>query len=354
MNNYPEAKASQKQLISCSVVGARGYSGLETARLLLQHPQVQLKSCFATAAFTLADELSNPKAKLVKCLSITEIMDHLTDVVFLATPAEVSMELAPKILAQGKKVIDLSGAFRLKKNDYRKWYGFEHTDESWLKKAQYGLTAWAGPAKGEVLIANPGCYATAITLALIPLLKNDLVVENSIVIDAKSGATGAGKKAVENLMFNEVEGECLPYKVGRHQHYPEILEAVELFAGKKIEAHLTTSLLPIRRGIIAGIYAQVKKGVVLEDIENAYGSAYDEKVLIRHGRLRNEPGLVLLKKVVGTAKTQISYELDSSRLYVFSCLDNLLKGAASQALENLNRLFDLPVETGLNQLEGLT
>lgn len=354
MNNYPEVKTSRKNSISCSVVGARGYSGLELAKLLLQHPQVNLTHCYATSDFKLSDDVSNPKAQHVKCLPIADLMSNLTDVVFLATPDEVSLDLAPKILAAGKKVIDLSGAFRLKKNDYAKWYGFEHNEKELLQKAHYGLTAWAGPSRGENLIANPGCYATAIAMALIPLLKNDLIFADSIVIDAKSGATGAGKKAVENLMFNEVDGECLPYKVGRHQHYPEVQEAVEKFSGKKIEAHLTTSLLGVRRGIIAGVYAKVKNGITLKDVEKAFVEAYGDHKLVRFGLLTKEPALASLKKVVGTGKTQISYEIESSRLYVFSCIDNLLKGAASQALENMNRLFDLPVETGLNQLEGLT
>jgi len=284
----------------------------------------------------------------------SEIMNNLTDVVFLATPAEVSLALAPKILAAGKKVIDLSGAFRLKQNDYKKWYGFEHTEKNLLAEAQYGLSPWIGPASKEKLVANPGCYATAITLALIPLLKNNLIKEDSVVIDAKSGTSGGGKKAAENLLFTEVDGECLPYKVGRHQHYPEIIEALEKFGGKKMEVHLTTSLLPVRRGIIAGVYAQLHSDKNLQDVEAAFAQAYNEYPLVSFGSVQKQPGLMSLKKVVGTAKTHISYEVVGQRLYVFSCLDNLLKGAASQAIENFNRLSDLPLATGLNHLEALT
>ena len=136
MHNYTRAKTPEKQRISCSVVGARGYAGLETARLLLQHPQAELSACFATRAFRLSDFLTNPTAQQIPCLPESEIMHPLSDVVFLATPAEVSMTLAPKILAAGKKVIDLSGAFRLKKNDYKKWYGFAHTEPALLSQAQ--------------------------------------------------------------------------------------------------------------------------------------------------------------------------------------------------------------------------
>jgi len=356
MHNYSRVNAQQNgknsKLSTCSIVGARGYAGLETARLLLQHPHARLVNCFATSEFKLSDYLANPTAKNVVCLSDSEIMQNLTDVVFLATPANVSLDLAPKILAAGKKVIDLSGAFRLKKNDYKKWYGFEHTEATLLANAQYGLSPWVGPSATN-LVANPGCYATAITLALIPLLKDNLINETSIVIDAKSGTSGAGKKASETMLFTEVDGECLPYKVGKHQHYPEIIETLEAFSGKHIEAHFTTSLIPVRRGIIAGIYAQLKPGINMQDVEHVYASAYGDYELVRFGAVQKEPALMSLKKVVGTAKTHISYEVDGNRLYVFSCIDNLLKGAASQAIENFNRISDLPVATGLGHLEGL-
>lgn len=340
--------------ITCSVVGARGYTGLETARLLLQHPNVQLTHCFATAEFTLSHYLSSPRAAKVVCLSDLEIFNHLTDVVFLATPAEVSLKLAPKILAHGKKVIDLSGAFRLKKHDYQSWYGFEHTEKAWLAKAEYGLAPWVGPSKGANLVANPGCYATAISLALAPLLKNDVIAPHNIVIDAKSGATGAGKKASENLLFTEVEAECLPYKVGRHQHTPEIFEALEQFSGKQIDAHFVTSLLPVRRGIIAGIYSNLNPGQTIDDVKKAFAQAYESYALVSHDEMKHNSSLVSLKKVVGTGKTHISYEVVGQKLYLFSVIDNLLKGAASQAIENLNRLSDLPLTTGVDHLEVFT
>ncbi|OFZ10824.1 MAG: N-acetyl-gamma-glutamyl-phosphate reductase [Bdellovibrionales bacterium RBG_16_40_8] len=339
--------------MTCSIVGARGYVGLELARLLLHHPRAALTHCFATSEFKLANYLSSKNATRVECLPDSEIFNYLTDVVFLATPAEVSLQLVPKIIAQGKKVIDLSGAFRLKKNDYLAWYGFEHTEKKILAKAQYGLSPWAGPSTG-MLIANPGCYATAITLALIPALKNGLINENNIVIDAKSGTTGAGKKASENLLFTEVDGECLPYKVGRHQHYPEIVEAIEVVTNKKIEAHMTTSLLPVRRGIIAGIYSQLHNKKTIKDVEAAFAEAYREYSLISYGNLEASPKLLSLKNVVGTARAHISYKVDGQKLYLFSCIDNLLKGAASQAIENFNRISDLPISTGVSHLEALT
>ncbi|MES2857445.1 MAG: N-acetyl-gamma-glutamyl-phosphate reductase, partial [Bdellovibrionota bacterium] len=278
--------------VTCSVVGARGYAGLETARLLLRHPNAELTHCFATSAFDLTTLLGSDKASKVECLSDKEITNHLTDVVFLATPAEVSLELAPKIVKLGKTVIDLSGAFRLKKNDYLKWYGFEHTNAQALNFAQYGLAPWVGPATGAKLVANPGCYATAIALALIPVLKAGLIDETSIVIDAKSGTTGAGKKAAENLLYTEVDGECLPYKIGKHQHYPEIQEAIEQFSGRTIDAHMTTSLLPVRRGIIAGIYGKLEAGKTLKDVEAAFEDSYADYPLVNFGAASEKPGLL--------------------------------------------------------------
>jgi N-acetyl-gamma-glutamyl-phosphate reductase len=338
-----------KNRIKCSIVGARGYAGLETARLLLSHPHADLTHCFATSSFDLP--LTHPRARKVVCLADSEILNHVTDVVFLATPAEVSMELAPKLLGRGLRVIDLSGAFRLKFSDYAKWYGFAHTESAALAGAVYGLAPFAGPSKGEKLIANPGCYATAIELALIPLLRANVIEASSIVIDAKSGTTGAGKKASEAMLYSEVEGECRPYKIGQHQHYPEIVEACEQFAGVKIDAHMSTSLLPLRRGIIAGIYAKLKADVDEQMISDAFTKAFEGYPLVEVGRAT--PDLMSLKRVVGTGRTQISYSVDGQKLYVFSVIDNLMKGAASQAVENFNRLTDQPIATGLTHLEAL-
>lgn len=348
-----EMKAQSNAKFSCAIVGARGYAGLEAAKLLLRHPNAELKACFATSDFELSNFLMTVSSRQVACLPDSELMNNLADYIFLATPAEASLEMAPRLLAAGKTVIDLSGAFRLKQNDYKKWYGFEHTAQPELKLAQYGLSPWAEPNQKQMLIANPGCFATAVILALIPLLKENVISKDGLVIDAKSGATGAGKKAAENLLFTEVDGECLPYRVGRHQHYPEIVEAVEKFSGVQIDAHFTTSLLPVRRGIIAGVYARLQPNQTLETVQAAFEKAYAGYELLMHAPMSVNSGLVSLKKVVGTAKTHISYTTQGDKLYVFSSLDNLMKGAASQAVENFNNLSGLPVHTGLAQLEAL-
>lgn len=354
-------KSQIKDRMNCSIVGARGYSGIELARVLLQHPFAELKYCFATSEFRLSDYLNSEDAAKVVCLTDDKFEDilktNLIDVVFLATPAEVSLKLAPMIVAAGKKLIDLSGAFRLKENSYQKWYGFSHTEDELLKKAQYGLLPWAKPLgsqlRDEKIVANPGCFATAVAMALIPLIKDHVISTENIVIDAKSGATGAGKKATEKLLFSEVDGECLPYKVGCHQHYPEIIESIAAFTGKTIDAHFTTSLLPIRRGIIAGIYGRLVSGKTIDDVEKALANAYSGYPLVNFAAVGKNSNLLLLKRVIGTGKTHISFEVQDDKIFVFSCIDNLMKGAASQAVENFNRILDLPIETGITGLEAI-
>lgn len=336
-HNYSAAM----QVKTASIVGARGYSGQELARLLLSHPAVKLTHAYATTAFDLSAEIFDDRAKDVKCLTQEHLISNLTDIVFLATPAEVSLELAPKIMDAGKIVIDLSGAFRLKAADIAKWYGFEHTAKAQLAVADYGLAPFCGPMpKNTQLVANPGCYATSISMALIPLLKRGLIETDGLVIDAKSGTSGAGKKPSEAQLFAEVTGECLPYRVGRHQHLPEIQEAVTLFSKKTIDPHFNTHLLPVKRGIIASIYAKTS-AKSLDQVEGAYTEEFANYKLVRHGR--DISRFAKLSPVQGTPYTHISYELIGNKLYVFSVIDNLMKGAASQAVENLNRHLDLPL-----------
>jgi N-acetyl-gamma-glutamyl-phosphate reductase len=261
------------------------------------------------------------------------------------------------------KVVDVSGAFRLKDAEsYLQWYGFEHKHPDLLATAQYGLSPFLAETAGPnterptpALIANPGCYATAVQMALIPLLKLNLLQTETIVIDAKSGTTGAGKKAAESQLFAEVESECLPYKIGKHQHFPEICEHIENFTTSKVNPIFSTTLIPVRRGIIAGIYAQLQTGVTLADIEKAYQKAYANYPLVRFGPAHQAEGapLLSLKKVVGSARTHLAYSVDGSKLYLYSSIDNLMKGAATQAIENMNYLWGWPAQTGLLHREGL-
>lgn len=348
---------SGKSPAKVAIVGARGYAGVDLARILLRHPEVQLTACFAgESAFSLETYLPEESAKSVQILPVGEITQHLSGLtaVFLATPAEASVELTSKILSANPdvKVIDLSGAFRLDAEGTKKWYGL--SESPYLAQAHYGLVPWSGPfSKTTRLISNPGCYATASLMAILPLLKAGIIDPRTLVIDAKSGATGAGRKASENLLFCEVDGECLPYRIGKHQHVPEIVRYVEKFTGALIDPIFSTHLLPVRRGILASVYARMTKTCSNDDIASIYSEAYSQYPLVRHGLATDQNRAhMTLKRVAGSARTEIRYLVEGDKLHVFSLIDNLLKGAASQAVENLNRVLDLPVATGLNELEG--
>lgn len=389
--------------IPVGIVGARGYSGLELARLLLRHPGARLSSCFATSPFRLGDHLPEKAARAVPGRSINDLFPAIAgeglQVIFLATPVEISLDLAPKLMEVGVHVIDLSGAFRLQQGSeqacataYREWYGVNHPALGLLKQAEYGLVPWIlrkesigkenaessdGGFDGRAalansanppetprprLIANPGCFATAILMGLLPLLKEGLIDPASVVIDAKSGTSGAGRKAEERLLHCEVDGLCLPYRIGRHQHEPEIAQFAQMFSGVEVDPFLTTHLLDVRRGIIAGLYARLDqrlKNVEARDVyaqlEGAYAQAYAEDRLVSFASLDQEGGesLLNLRRVVGSARTHIAFRVVRDRVYVFSLIDNLMKGAASQAVENFNRLIGAPTWWSLEEVEGV-
>jgi N-acetyl-gamma-glutamyl-phosphate reductase len=370
-----KTRADKTGLPAVAIVGARGYSGLELARLLLRHPHANLVGCFATdTGFSLGSYLPESAAQSVPTWTLGQFEAKVKGLhtLFLATPAEVSLELAPKALALGVNVVDLSGAYRLalgspteQSANYKKWYGFTHSQTDLLNKAQYGLVPWVGrevKGQGPHLIANPGCYATSVLMAIVPLLKAKSVIPESIVIDAKSGTSGGGRKASENLLFTEVEGECLPYKVGGHQHLPEISETIERLTGVKTEPFFTTHLLNVRRGIISSIYARLTphfKGSTDQEtdlrVTSLFHEAYARDTLVQFAALGTDGGdhLLSLKRVVGSPRTQIAFRARGDKLHVFSLIDNLLKGAAGQAIENFNRLNGLASETGLSNVEGV-
>ncbi len=367
MHNYAATKTGTK----VGVIGGSGYAGLELVRLLMKHPATELRICFSTkgSAFTFADYLPIRGSRALPVANISELdkwMGEL-DTVFLATPIDASLDLAPRLLAAGVNVIDLSGAFRLvsggtaeRLEAYQKWYGLSHSSPELLDKAEYGLIPWLPKPQGEGarLIANPGCYATSVLMALLPLLKRNLIQPETLVIDAKSGTSGAGRKPSEDLLFTEVDGECLPYRVGQHQHLPEIRHYAEKYGAVDIDPMFTTHLLGIRRGILSGIYSKTREAVTESDISSAYAEDYSDYGLVEWGTLRDKSSRsaafnLSLKRVVGTALTRIQFRLEDGRLYLFSLIDNLIKGAAGQAIENLNRLQGLPPGTGLKELEGV-
>lgn len=362
----------KNQLIKVAVIGARGYTGIELSKILLQHPFVEYSKYFYSPGreFNFDDLGFNSKLynKTPQAISVEEIeklnLEVLNgiDVVFLATPNEVSMELVPKILKAAVHIIDLSGIYRLSYKDlqtslstYQKYYKIEHSNIENISSFQYGLVPFDKIKKSsqKICIANPGCYVTSVLLALKPLLEAGIVQPVNIVIDAKSGTSGAGRKAAENLLFSEIYNECLPYKVFGHQHGPEIKMYLEKFTDKEVKFSFTPHLMPFHRGIISSIYAKpTDKFLKLGNeekanlIQQSYEKAFAQYPLVRFDWIKKSKTILNMKYIVGTPLTQIGYEFDEENIYLFSQIDNLMKGAASQAVENLNLIYNLKPETG--------
>lgn len=332
------------------VFGASGYSGMELCRWLARHPSRLLGVSGAKSAGT-------PLLELVPDAGVDLEIAHHADllrqaeagqVAFLATPAETSMQLAEPLWARGVWVIDLSGAFRLPASVYPEWYGFEHTAPHLLDEAHYGLCEWMPPSApaegGRRLVANPGCYATAATLAVAPLVREGLI-RGPIFVDGKSGTTGAGKKAAEHLLFSEAAESLGPYRVGRHQHTPEIERALAVLSGRSWTVQFVPHLVPQRRGLLTTAYAAAHEGTTQAEVDAAFARAYGGHPLVEirdpdrlaTGRYRERPGCG-----VGAR-----FDPRTGSVVAVGALDNLLKGAASQALQNLNHLWGLPAETGL-------
>ncbi len=311
-----------------AIAGITGYSGQELQILLRQHSQFKIK-------------------KLIGREDSLQGLNKEVDLAFLCTPHEVSAEMVPRLLEQGISVVDLSGAFRLKKHSYLEWYGFDHPQNELLAKSEYGLLPWTSLQPLEKnqprLIANPGCFATAAALALIPLLKSGLVDEKQISIDAKSGTTGAGRKAETKLLFSEIFGDFYPYKVGKHQHWPEIVEAVENFTKIQISPQFVTELLPIARGISCAVFARWKKAkskaALVEFFRETYKSSPEISV-------SDDLSQCSLRHVTHSNRVQIVVQEAYGEPVIFSILDNLQKGAAGQALQNANVLAGLDVNEG--------
>jgi N-acetyl-gamma-glutamyl-phosphate reductase len=333
------------QTVPVGIVGASGYSGIELSRILASHPQVELKLLGSDkwAGETAARKAGLPgaagKLKYAPQAGIAQLARECS-AVFLATPADGSLKLAPVLLEQGAKVIDLSGAFRLKDAAaYPKHYGFEHTHGSLLSEAFYGLPELARAPKGTRLVANPGCYPTAAALALAPLIEAG-AVEEPFIVDAASGVTGAGRKATEEMSFAEVDEDFKAYKVLRHQHQPEMAQTL----GRPLT--FTAHLLPCKRGILATGYARLtKRGDLKAILLHKYANEPFVEVV-------DSPDQVALKNVTGTNKCQVAVATDGETVIVISAIDNLVKGAAGQAVQNLNLVMGWPETTGLDALRG--
>jgi len=335
-----------------AIVGATGYGGVELVRLLLRHPMVEIASIYSSsnAGSPFADSYPHLNTIVTDRLEAIDVgsMKEKADVVFLATPHGVSAELTPKLLDAGLKVIDISGDFRLKRGEvYEQWYKRPPAQAAYLERAVYGLCEVFGEeARGADLIANPGCFPTATSLGLAPLLANRWIDPATIITDAKTGVSGAGRGLGLMYHYSEINENTLAYKVNRHQHTPEIEQTLSRVAGQDVTITFTTHLLPMTRGILATSYAALAQPRTDEEAVDLFRRYYEGRPFVR---IRPAGQYPATKEVYGSNYCDIGVSVDkrTNRITVISVIDNLVKGAAGQAVQNLNLMMGLDESTGL-------
>ncbi len=341
-------------MIKVGIIGATGYAGNELVRILVNHPEVEIKwlgsksyngekySDIYRNTFEIIDGICTAK-------TLEEISEDV-DVIFTATPQGYLAGLLTDKVLENAKIIDLSADFRLKDVDiYEEWYKIDHKRPDLIDEAVYGLCEINRDkiTPETRIIANPGCYTTTSILTLYPMVKEGVIDPNTIIIDAKSGTTGAGRKAVTANLFCEVNESMKAYGVGTHRHTPEIEEQLGYACGLDIKLIFTPHLVPMNRGIIATCYANLSKDISEEEIRDIYNKYYKDEKFVR----------VLDKGVVpetrftkGSNYVDVNFFIEkrTNRLIMIGTLDNIVKGAAGQAVQNMNILFGLKEDTGLN------
>ena len=340
-----------------AVLGASGYSGLELTRILERHPRLEKtvllrRESGGDGAKDLAEifpELSGNGGYPLRTLSWPELKRQGVQLLFLATPHEASRSLVPEAIAQGLRVIDLSGAWRLKQSQHRAIYSFQDADavtaEELTAKAVYGLPELNGDCVAAAqLVANPGCYATSVILALAPLLKAGLIDrEHGIISDSKSGVSGAGKAPTSRTHFVSVADNLSAYSVFNHRHMGEMVEQLGL---DDTELTFTPHLLPIPRGILSTVYVCLNRPMVAAEVESCFRDFYAGKPWVR---VFANPQLPQIQFSLHTNYCDLGFCLadDGQRLVLVSCVDNLLKGAGGQAVQNMNLMYGWKEEEGL-------
>ncbi|HTT33559.1 MAG TPA: N-acetyl-gamma-glutamyl-phosphate reductase [Methylomirabilota bacterium] len=335
-----------------AVIGVTGYTGLELARILLRHPEIQTPVFYvreANGAKCLAELFPQFRGwgeAPLRPLSVEAVRSSAAGMALLATPHEVSAEFAPALLQAGMRVVDLSGAFRFRDAaTFSSWYKLPAPHANWLGEAAYGIPElYSKEIAAAQLVANPGCYATSVILALRPLTDAGWIAANSsVVCDCKSGASGAGKDPRRDLHFVEVDENFKAYGLFTHRHTPEILEHTGLSQSQVV---FSTHLLPLARGILSTIYVTLDQPQTAGNVEALFRKFYASRPMIRIWPAGMLPEL---QHVAHTNFCDIGFALDSSgrRLVLISCLDNLGKGAAGQAVQNLNHMLGIKEQTAL-------
>ena len=340
-------------MIRAGIIGATGYAGAELARLLLQREDVELvwygsRSYVGEDFSSIYRNMSHLTDEPCQDDDMAKLAD-MADVIFTATPQGFcASQLTEEILSK-TKIIDLSADFRIKDVDvYEQWYRLKHPTPQFLPEAVYGLPEInREKIKNARLIANPGCYPTCSFLTLYPMVKEGLIDPDTIIIDAKSGTSGAGRSAKVPSLYCEVNESMKPYGVASHRHTPEIEEQLGYAAGEPVLLNFTPHLVPMNRGILVTAYANLKEGVAEADIRAAYDKYYKDEKFVR----MLEPGVCPETRwVEGSNYTDINFKVDprTHRVVMMGALDNLVKGAAGQAVQNMNLIFGLDEAEGLN------
>lgn len=347
-----------KKVIRVGVVGSTGYVGQELLRLLVQHPLVEIKALISQS--NAGKPYSNVYPSFVKFIDLDCTQEECSqlaktvDVLFFALPHGEAAKQVCENLIESVPVIDLGSDFRLQDaSAYEKWYGFQHPQPQLLSRSVYGLCELKRKEiASSRIIANPGCYATCSILALKPLLDNNVIDPATIIIDAKSGVSGAGRSLNLGIHFNECNESIKPYKVAEHRHTPEIEQELSTSTSDQLALTFTPHLVPMNRGILITAYGSLISNIDDNGINAIYKEAYGKEHFIRlfeHGI--GDYQFPETRWVKGSNFCDIGFKVDTrtGRVIVVAALDNLIKGAAGQAVQNLNILFELEEKTGLNQ-----
>jgi len=338
-----------------AIVGASGYTGEELVRLLLAHPNVDLVAAtsrqlagkglaevfprFMHHKTATALKFSNPEAKQIA---------REAGLIFLALPHGLATEFAKPLLSAGARVVDLSADFRIKDaNVYEEFYGHAHPAPDLLGKSVYGLPEiYRDQIRGAQLVACPGCYPTSILIPLRPLIRRKAIDRKTILVASMSGVTGAGRKVETDYLFSECNESVRPYGVPKHRHLSEIEQELSILAGEKIVIQFTPHLVPVNRGIITTICADIAGNVVKMDPALIFSGAYTKEPFVR---LLGDARLPDTKNVIGTNFIDVAWKIDkrTHRLIVMSAIDNIVKGASGQAVQCMNAMLDLPETAGL-------
>jgi len=337
-------------MIKVGVVGGTGYTGVELLRLLASHPAAELTviTSRSEAGRPVADLFPNLRGSLELAFSVPDIGQlSACDLVFFATPNGTAMTMVPQLLEAGVRVIDLAADFRLREADeWQQWYGMEHACPEYLQQAVYGLPEVNRAAIAQArLVANPGCYPTAVQLGFLPLLEEGLVESGHLIADAKSGVSGAGRKAATAALLCEASENFKAYAVPGHRHLPEIRQGLESASGKPVGLTFVPHLTPMIRGIHATLYAQLLDAD--RDLQALFEARYSDEPFVDvlpagfHPETRTVRG-------ANVCRIAIHRPQQGNTVVVLAVIDNLVKGAAGQALQNMNIMFGLKEETGLS------